>query len=115
MIQNFYRGDTKKYKIIVRDKATSAPISVDSGTLTFTMKKKLSDSDENAAVQVVKQAIETDPTNPTGEVEIVLSHEDTNIAPGEYNYDFQFISFNNEVTTLFAGKVKVLTDVTQGV
>jgi len=110
-IPDFYRGDTKKYKVIVRDKETQDPISVDGGVLTVSMKKK--EKDTTFLLQEIVNAIEPDPQNPTGEIQITLPSEKTEILPvGDVFYDFEFVSSISEVTTILAGTVKILYDVT---
>ncbi|RKZ98612.1 MAG: hypothetical protein DRQ46_01540 [Gammaproteobacteria bacterium] len=117
-IKNFYRGDTRKYLVTIRDKETGDPVSVDGGVLTVTFKASKSDLDANAALQVIVNAVEADPANPTGEIRIVLTSTDTDIEPGNYFYDFQFVSTIDEVTTILPqenqeDKVKILEDVTR--
>lgn len=112
-IKDFYRGDTKKYRLKVRDKKTGDPISVDGGELFFTLKQSKTDDDVNAILQKSTTGSETDPTNPTGEVEMILSSSEADVTPGSYYYDFQFVSSSGEVYTLLSDKVKVLADITR--
>jgi len=112
-ISDFYRGDTKKYLFKLRDKETQEPISIDGATLTATLKKKLAQTDLEADLQVSANGVEADPPNPTGEISIIFSKVDTEIAPATYFYDFQLVSSTGEVTTVLSGKVKVLTDATR--
>ena len=114
-LSDFYRGDTRKIKITVQDTTTKQPISVDGGKLTVTFKKTVTAADADADLQVVVDAIEADPLNPTGEILVTLSHTDTEIDVGTYFYDFQFVSAAGEVTTILVGKVKVLADITRTV
>jgi len=111
-IKDFYRGDTKKYRVQIKDKAGD-PLSVDGGLLTFTLKRSVKSTDEDAALQVSVTGTETDPADPEGIIEITLSSSDTDITPAEYSYDFQFVSSTGDVTTVLADKVKVLADVTR--
>lgn len=112
-IANFYRGDTRKIKITVKDGDTQEPISVDGGKCTITFKKDVNALDDDADLQVTVNTTEDDPQNPTGEILLTLSHTDTEIDPATYFYDIQFVSVTGEVTTILAGKVKVLTDITR--
>jgi len=111
-IKEFYRGDTKKYRIKVQKEGVG-PISVDGGKLTMTLKQRQSTPDNEADASVIVNCVEVDPLNPTGIIDVVLSHDDTKNLSGDYFYDFQFVSVDGEVTTLLAGKVKVLVDTTQ--
>jgi len=117
-ISNFRRGDTRKYKITIRDKITKNPISVDGGKMIVTFKSQKSDSDADAVIQVVTLTSEADPANPTGVIQIVLSNTDTEINPGQYYYDFQFTSSSGEVTTVIPtedmdDRIKILEDVSR--
>ena len=100
VIKNFYRGDTRKYKVTVKDGGTDAPVSVDGGKLYITLKSDKSLDDAAAELQVITNSVETDPMNPTGEILAVLSNTDTDITPGDYYFDFQFVSSSGEVTTI---------------
>jgi hypothetical protein len=117
-IKNFKRGDTRKYKLQIKDKDTGNPVSVHNGTLYVTFKSDKSMPDNEAEIQVIVNCIEPDPANPLGEIQVVLSSDDTNILPGSYYYDFQFVSSTGEVTTILPTedheeRVKILEDVTR--
>ncbi len=110
-IPNFYRGDTKKYKVVVREKVTQDPISVEGGKLTVSMKKK--EKDTVFLLQEVVDATEPVPSVPTGIILITLPKEKTELLPtGEIYYDFEYVSAAGEVTTILAGTVSVLFDIT---
>ena len=113
MIQNFYRGDTKKYKLTITSQATGEPISVDGGVLFFTLKQNRADPDEDAFIQKTVNCTEIDPTDPAGEIEIMLTNSETDITPSTYYYDFQFVSESGEVITIISDEVQVLTDITR--
>ena len=117
VIKNFYRGDTRKYKITVKDGESGDPISVDGGKLYITFKSDKSLPDSAADLQVITNGVEADPMNPTGEIRAVLSKEDTNIEIGLYYFDFQFVSSTGEVTTIIPQEnhldtVEILQDTT---
>ena len=110
-IPDFYRGDTKKYKLIVRNKESQEPISVDGGVLTVSMKKK--EKDNIFLLQEVVNAVEDNPNVPTGEILVTLSSEKTELLPtGPVFYDFEFVSSTGEVTTMLAGTVNIQYDIT---
>lgn len=120
-LADFYQGDTRKYRVIVKNKITGEPISVDGGTLFITFKSSKSDTDENAAIAVSFPATEVDPQNPTGEILATLTAANTSVPYASYYYDFQFVSSGGEVTTLLPQykvhepKVKILEDITNRV
>ena len=115
-LPDFYRGDTKKYRIVIREKQVHpsdplVPISVDGGTLTFTIKKK--EKDEDYLLQEVVLAVEPIPATPAGIIEITIPKEKTEeLAPGKVFYDFEFKNAAGEVTTILAGYLTVLYDIT---
>lgn len=111
-IQDFFRGDTKKYTLKIRSKVDQAPISVHGGKLTVTFKKKATAPDIEALLQVVVDCTEPDQLHPQGIIRVILPADKTSIKADEYFYDFQFVSSTGEVTTILQGKVKVLQDVT---
>ncbi len=111
-ISDFFRGDTKKYRIVLKD-TEGTPISIHNSRLTMTMKTSRDLPDEDSSLQVTVVGVEADVGNPTGIIDIVLSSTDTTIDTVNYFYDFQIVNSANEVTTLLSGKVKVLIDTTR--
>jgi len=111
-IADFFRGDTKKYKVVLKD-LEGNPISVAGSILTMTMKSVKADTDEDAALQVTQTGV--DPAEgATGEIVITLPAIDThNLEIKKYYYDFQVVNLLLEVTTLLSGSVKVLEDTTR--
>ena len=109
-IKDFYRRDTKKYTIRVMDK-DGRPICIDGFEFVMTFKERPTDPDSAAAIQVIVTATDN-PSDPRGEVEIVLTPTDTDIEPKTYYYDIQMKSTSGDITTLLSGKVKVLQDIT---
>ena len=110
-IPDFYRGDTKKYKVVLQDKDTEAPISVDGGQLTVSMKKK--EKDTEYLLQEVVATTEPIPGVPAGIINITLPAAKTILLPiGTVYYDFEYINAASEVTTLLSGSVSILYDIT---
>lgn len=50
-IQDFYRGDTQRYKLTLKDVSTGTPIDLTGATIWFTMKPAITDDDTNAVIQ----------------------------------------------------------------
>ena len=119
-ISNFYRGDSRTYTVTLAT-ASGDPISIHGGTLYLTFKSDPSLSDGDAEIQVSKVGVEADPLNPTGEIDIELTPSDTDIEPGDYYYDFQFVFVSGEVKTILPSpdadasdkKVTIVTDITR--
>ena len=116
-IKPFFRGDTKYYRFRLKDK-NGDPISVDGGSLTFTMKSDKSMDDSEAELQVSATGTEADPANPTGEIALRVGAPDTEIEPNKYFYDFQFTTASGDIFTVLPqdsdrGKVVVKPDITR--
>jgi len=111
-IPNFYRGDTKKYRLVIQDKTTAVPISVAGATLTVSMKKKQKDT-----TYLLQEVVSVTDTNPvTGVIEVTLPAAKTELLPaGNIYYDFELVSSTGEVTTILAGTVEILYDITVAV
>jgi hypothetical protein len=119
-ISDFYRGDSRKYTVTLTT-AAGVPISVHDGTLYLTFKSDTALADTDAEIQVSTVGVEPNPADPTGVIIISLTPTNTNVAPGTYNYDFQFVSVAGEVKTILPAvdatitdrKVEILTDITR--
>lgn len=114
-INDFTRGDTKKYTVKFTDGSTPPePISVDGGTIWMTFKLNKTDSDPGA-LQVSSACSEAVPASPKGLCYIVLTADETKqLEPNtKYFYDIQFVNAAGEVTTIISGKVKVLAEITE--
>lgn len=121
ILDSFHRGDTKEYKFVFDDGAsTPAPIDITNWTLWFTLKSNLSSVDGASELQFQTTAgdnTKDDPINGLMFLE-VSSVNTQKVKPGKYYYDFQrVIEGTNplEVSTLFHGNVTVLEDVTRSV
>jgi predicted porin len=116
-INNFYRGDTRSYKIVVKYK-NGSPVPLAGKTLWFTMKVDPDDAD-NLAVLQVKHVFpnNTESENGVGYLKLSSTQTDT-IYPGEYWYDFQITEeipgAPPIVITLDSDKVEILKDITRG-
>ena len=122
VLKPFYRGDTRKYRFTLLSKTTGLPLSVDGGRIFCTFKSDKSLTDENAEIYKSAATIEADPQNPTGIMDITLDAADTEVTPGNYYFDFQFVGASGEVTTLIPlkdednnhkDKVRIFEDVTR--
>lgn len=110
-IDNFYRGDTKIYDIVITDD-TGNPIDITGSTIWFTLKSDPTSDDTNAEIQKV---ITTHIDAPNGKTQVVLSKNDTEHLVPEmyYYYDFQWVTNTGDVQTIMKDKVKVLQDITR--
>lgn len=108
-IQPIIRGDTTVIGIEVKE--NGIPLDLSGATIFFTMKKRLSDLDSDAALQV---AVSTHTEPSAGKSSITLSSDVTNdLQPGNYHYDVQLVFPEATVKTIMMNKVTVLADVTR--
>ena len=115
------KGDTYNWKLQFDDGGTPAtPIDITGRTLTFTVKSALTDTDENALVQVAT-TFQAGADSTAGIGYIFIPHTETeNLVPGaKVYYDFQMAYTDSQsrlvVNTLAAGTVKVDWEVTLSV
>lgn len=103
----FNRGNDVNLNLTFKDKA-GQPIDLTGKTVFFTAKSDPECSDENADIQ----AQTTDHSDPTNGVTVVsLSHTQTLIDAGTYQYDFKLAEGGVVVSTK-AGTLTVLQNVT---
>ena len=110
----FFRGDTKAFNLSFKDNAGKA-INITGHELWFTMKKAVTDADDDAILQK-KIVFPTGTESESGAGTLTLDSLDTGaIDPGTYFYDIQKVIPENPpvVATLMSGKISVLPDVTR--
>ena len=114
-LPDFYRGDTKTYQMTFRDVLGNA-IPLYGKELRFTLKSDKDLTDQDA--ELTKTVVFPDDGNSTagnGSLQLTATETDV-LVPGKYYYDFQLVDTTTNpvtVTTLAAGTVKVLTDITR--
>jgi hypothetical protein len=113
-LRDIFRGDTKTYKVTFTD-ADGLPIELFGSELWFTLKKRESDLDADAAFQK-QHVFPSDADSTAGIGFLTLTSDDTGaINPGVYSFDFQRVVPGSPpvVTTLTKGKVRVVQDITR--
>jgi hypothetical protein len=104
------RGDTRTVTATFLD-SDGAAIDLTGGTIFFTVNASNSPTDDTSA------AIEVDVTSfdapTTGVQDITLTAANTNITPGTYYYDIQFVSASGVVTSLPQNKFIVKADISR--
>ena len=112
---NMYRGDTKKFKVIVRDQS-GVLYPITGVKAYFTVK-----TTDNAVASIAKRnslaggdATEIEMSDPSvGEMMIYLLPTDTeNLNPQNYIYDVQII-INEETYTVIKHTLRLIGDVTR--
>lgn len=102
------RGDDVTLTLTFTDNDGNA-IDLTSGTVFFTVKKKASDTDENA---LIKKNISIFSAPTTGIMNLSLTDEDTDLASGVYYYDVQFIDSAGSVSSVQRDRFTVIKDIT---
>ena len=110
-LADIYRGDTKKWNLTFTDKA-GAEIDITGSKIWVTFKTNKDDPDDAALIQ--------NTTIPSG-AEAIAGKCQVHLTPAEtgallptikYFYDFQFVDASGDVTTLMAGDLRCLQDIT---
>ena len=104
-----YRGDDWGVELKFTNIDDSV-IDITNWTLFFTIKKRKTDSDEDAIIQKTTTLF-PDPTH--GIASIALTHDETSNLNGLYYYDFQYKDQNGIVQTIVSGGITFETDITK--
>lgn len=110
-INDVIRGDTRRVNTEFFDTDGTTPLDLTNGTVYFTVNASDNPSDDTSAS--IKKVITSfdDPT--TGTQVVTLSTTDTDITPGTYWYDSQFVdSVGNKVSS-YRGRFIVQSDITR--
>lgn len=110
-INNVIRGDTRVVNLTFLESDGSTAIDLTGGTVYFTVNESDNPSSDSS---VTFQKTATDFTNATaGQHTFTLTHDDTNIDPGTYWYDAQFVDSVGGYLSSFRGKFVVQSDTTR--
>ena len=110
-IANVIRGDTRTVNLTFLESDGSTAIDLTGGTVYFTVNSS-SDPSDDTAVAFQKTATSfTDATH--GKHTFTLSHANTNITPGTYWYDAQFVDGSGNYLSSYRGKFIVQSDTTR--
>jgi hypothetical protein len=106
-LPDFYRGDSLRYTLAVKEDGVALDIT--GARITLTLKKSTMQEDDDAALQ--QDFIITDPTAGLAEIE-VLPADTTDLEPRQYYWDIQLVTAAGIVAT-YAGTVTCKPDVTR--
>ena len=109
-IKDVIRGDTYRVNCTFRDTDGTA-INLAGGTAYFTVNSS-SDPSSDSSVAIQKTATSFTSAS-TGQHTFTLTHSDTNITPGEYWYDAQFVDSDGGYVSSYRGKFTVQSDITR--
>lgn len=113
-IDNVIRGDTRTVNLTFLQADGTTPIALTGGTVYFTVNSS-SDPTDDTSVSFQKTATDSTPfTSPLlGKHTFTLTHANTNITPGTYWYDAQFVDGVGSYLSSYRGKFIVESDVTR--
>lgn len=110
-IPNVIRGDTRTVNLTFLESDGSTPINLTGGTVYFTVNTSSDPSDDTG---VAFQKSTTSFTSAsTGQHTFTLTHTNTNITPGTYWYDAQYVDNSGNYTSSYRGKFIVQSDTTR--
>lgn len=104
------RGDTRTITATFTD-SDGAAIDLTGGKVFFTVNADKEPTDDSSAVITKDVSSFSAPT--TGVQSITLSASDTNITPGTYYYDCQFVSAGGVVTSKPKSILTITSDITR--
>jgi hypothetical protein len=110
-INNVIRGDTRTVNLTFLQSDGSTPVNLTGGTVYFTVNSSSDPSDDTS---VAFQKTATSFTSATtGQHTFTLTHTNTNITPGTYWYDAQFVDSTGGYLSSYRGKFVVQSDTTR--
>lgn len=106
------RGDTRTVNLTFLESDGSTPIDLTGGTVYFTVQSSSDPADDTTDLQFQKTATSfTDATN--GQHTFTLTHANTNIDPGSYWYDAEFVDSVGSYLSSYRGKFTIQSDTTR--
>lgn len=111
-IRNVIRGDTRRVSCTFLDDDGVTPLDLTGGTVYFTVNSDEDpDNDTTAVIQKSASSGFTDALN--GNHIFTLTHTNTNITPGDYWYDAEFVDSTGAYLSSFRGPFEVQSDITR--
>ncbi len=110
-ISNVIRGDTRQVNLTFLESDGSTPIDLTGGTVYFTVNSSSDPSDDTGDAFQKTATSFTSPT--TGQHTFTLTHANTNITPGTYWYDAQFVDSVGSYLSAYRGKFIIQSDITR--
>lgn len=108
-INNVIRGDSRTINCTFLQSDGSTAVDLTGGTVYFTVNAS---SDPAADASAVIQKTATSFTNATaGQHSFSLTHSDTDITPGTYWYDAQFVDSLGNYLSSYRGRFIVQSDI----
>lgn len=109
-ISNVIRGDTRQISLTFLE-ADSTPIDLTGGTVYFTVNASSDPADDTS--KAIQKTATSFTSAITGQHTFTLTHTDTNITPGTYWYDAQFVDALGNYLSSYRGKFIIQSDTTR--
>lgn len=110
-INDVIRGDTRRVNVAFLESDKTTPIDLTGGTVYFSVNPSSDPSSDTSDAFQKTATVFTDPT--AGQHTFTLTHADTNIDPGTYWYDAQFVDSIGNYLSAYRGKFIVQSDITR--
>ena len=107
----YYRGDSWPISLLLKNKLTGTPIDLTSCSFKLTVTSDKNPSDATTKLFDTVGIIDADPT--TGLVAFIPEETDTDLPPGTYYYDVEFIDALSNKRTILKNKFKIIQDNTK--
>lgn len=110
-INNVIRGDTRQINCTFLQSDGSTAVNLAGGTVYFTVSSNSDPSSDSSAV--IQKTATSFTSASTGQHTFTLTHSDTDITPGTYWYDTQFVDAVGNYLSSYRGKFIVQSDTTR--
>lgn len=110
-INNVIRGDSRTINLTFLQSDGTTPINLAGGTIYFSV--NASDNPSSDASVVFQRTATSFTSATTGQHTFTLSHANTDIDPGTYWYDAQFVDGVGSYLSSYRGKFIVQSDITR--
>lgn len=110
-IANVIRGDTRQINLTFLESDGSTPVNLAGGTVYFTVNSNSDPTDDTS--KAIQKTATVFTSASTGQHTFTLTHTDTNITPGSYWYDTEFIDAVGNYLSSYRGKFIIVSDITR--
>jgi hypothetical protein len=109
-----YRGDDKTLTLTFKD-STGTTINITGYSIFFTVKDKLSYTDDSSDSDSIISSLVTSHTHATSGISelTILNSQTSTVTPGKYIYDIQLKDSSSKILTVVAGAFIMNADVTR--
>lgn len=112
-IKDVIRGDTRTINLTFLQSDGTTAVNLAGGTAYFTVNSGSDPSSDVAPNMVIQKTATSFTDASNGRHTFTLTHGDTNITPGEYWYDAQFVDSAGGYVSSYRGKFIVQSDITR--